>query len=256
MASGNTQRAAKVWNAILGIAEMTIPRSSYKTWLEKTTALSCVDGELFISVPDAFTAQYIQERLMVVLDTALRDVAGDGFSITLTVEGGKDTDLLPEELSKRVTPTSVNPNFIEQEDDKSATGLQKFNPDYTFDRFIVGDSNELAFAGAKAVAESPGLHFNPLVIYSEVGLGKTHLLHAIAHEGSRKVLFVFIQLAKISLTNTSLLFEAAPQSHSGKNSVLLISSSLTTFNFWSERNKLKRAFSIHSTPCICRGSSW
>ena len=179
MASGNTQQAAKVWNAILGIAEMTIPRSSYKTWLEKTTALSCVDEELFISVPDAFTAQYIQERLMVVLDTALRDVAGDGFSITLTVEGGKDTDLLPEELSKRVTPTSVNPNFIEQEDDKSATGLQKFNPDYTFDSFIVGDSNELAFAGAKAVAESPGLHFNPLVIYSEVGLGKTHLLHAI-----------------------------------------------------------------------------
>ena len=186
MASGNTQQAAKVWNAILGIAEMTIPRSSYKTWLEKTTALSCVGGELFISVPDAFTAQYIQERLMVVLDTALRDVAGDGFSITLTVEGEKDTDVLSEELSKRATPTSVNPNFIEQEDDKSATGLQKFNPDYTFDRFIVGDSNELAFAGAKAVAESPGLHFNPLVIYSEVGLGKTHLLHAIAHEGSQR----------------------------------------------------------------------
>ena len=72
MASGDPQQAAKVWSAILGIVEMTIPRSSYKTWLGKTNALSWAGDELLISAPDAFTAQYIQERLMVVLDTALR----------------------------------------------------------------------------------------------------------------------------------------------------------------------------------------
>ena len=186
MASGDPQQAAKVWSAILGIVEMTIPRSSYKTWLGKTNALSWAGDELLISVPDAFTAQYIQERLMVVLDTALRDVAGDGFGITLTVEGEKDAILLPEEISKHVEPTSLDTELMEQENNKSATVLQKFNLNYTFGNFIVGDSNELAFAGAKAVSESPGLHFNPLVLYSEVGLGKTHLLHAIAHEGSSR----------------------------------------------------------------------
>ena len=132
MASGDPQQAAKVWSAILGIVEMTIPRSSYKTWLGKTNALSWAGDELLISAPDAFTAQYIQERLMVVLDTALRDVAGDGFSITLTVEGEKDTVLLPEEISKHVddqlaleagTKTTQSLNAYE----KYLEGIKYFN---------------------------------------------------------------------------------------------------------------------------------
>jgi len=185
MLPGNTQQAEKVWSAVLGIVEMTIPRSSYKTWLGNTRAVSLARDELLVSTPDAFTAQYIQERLMVVLDTALRDVAGDGFNITLSVDGEKDTSLLTTDTSTQTEQTYLDARPVEQELEKSVSSAQQFNPKYTFENFIVGDSNELAFSGAKAVAEFPGVHFNPLVLYSGVGLGKTHLLHAIAQEGSR-----------------------------------------------------------------------
>lgn len=187
MASGTNQQAARLWQAVLGKIEMAIPRPSFDTWIADSVGVSFDKGELKVSVKDAFTAKYLEERLLGIIETELRNVGGEGNHVTFMVTGERspvNSSLglyeQPSTMSNGRTSTDYG---TPPQTEKGRFYLRKpeLNSRYTFDSFVVGDSNELAYAAAKASSESPGHAFNPLVLYSGVGLGKTHLLHAIGH---------------------------------------------------------------------------
>ena len=190
MASETNRQAATVWNAVLGKLELTIPRPSYETWIKNSVGLSIDEESLTVSVDDAFTAQYLKDRMSGIIETKIRDVTGQNHQVMFLVKGDKNITYTddPETQTKSNQDRKIH-NTVDVNSDNnqgSMARMPKLNPKYTFENFVLGNSNELALAGAKAAAENPGHSFNTLVIYSDVGLGKTHLLHAIGHEVSKK----------------------------------------------------------------------
>ena len=186
MASGTNQQAARLWQAVLGKIELAIPRPSFDTWIAGSVGISYDNSELRVSVKDAFTAKYLEERLLGIIETELRNVGGEGNHVTFKVSGERAS--VNSGYGKDEQPATINngrpytdDHSLQPEKERFYLRKTELNSRYTFDSFVVGDSNELAYAAAKASSESPGHAFNPLVLYSGVGLGKTHLLHAIGH---------------------------------------------------------------------------
>lgn len=154
---------------------------SFNTWLKPLTVLSVKDDTLYILVPDEqMGLNYITKKYTLPIKVAVAEIIGKDYEITF---------VLPEQAKQIKTPKTKA--FVSNESsDKS--GL---NPNYTFDTFVVGNNNKLAHAASLAVAESPGEVYNPLFLYGGVGLGKTHLMHSIAHfiqsnDSSLKILYV------------------------------------------------------------------
>jgi chromosomal replication initiator protein len=170
-----TLTATEVWKRLLDRARQEIPEQTFRTWLEPTEALS-INGEvLSVGVPDQFAADW-NESKHADLFAAFAPVAlGHPLKILFKVN---------EERKKRSQmdffvappPSSVAPR------DQLNTSVPPLSPRYTFDHFVIGKSNELAAAAANAVSQAPGRVYNPLFIYGDTGLGKTHLMQAIAHE--------------------------------------------------------------------------
>ncbi|HJO59895.1 MAG TPA: chromosomal replication initiator protein DnaA [SAR202 cluster bacterium] len=208
------QKANKIWNSVLGKVELSIPKPSYDTWLRNTVGVSFTSNEFNVETPNAFTAQYLEDRMLDMLEQELRTTIGFNVKLKFTVIN----EIIPsEENEQSVTSSSVysrsdqtakystsnqgmfqDPNFDNVVD--ARIGSYDFNTRYTFENFIVGNSNQLAFAGAKAVSENPGTIFNPLVIHSSVGLGKTHLLQAIGHD-TKKLGLTVIYVTSEEFTN-------------------------------------------------------
>ena len=160
--------AITIWQAVLGELQLCVPKPSYDTWLQGTSGGSFVDGRFTVSTPNAFVSEMLERRMHSVISQAVEKVVGGGVEITF--ESGPGTQPAPS--SAPPTPDHVN--------GQAPRRTSPLNPRYTFEHFVVGKSNELAHAAALAVAEKPGRRYNPLFIYSGVGLGKTHLMHAIA----------------------------------------------------------------------------
>ena len=164
-----SKKAQNIWQAVLGKIEMRIPKASFETWLKDTSGVAFDEenSTINVKVNSSFTAQYLQERMAGIIKRELNNVSGK----TIQVNYLQGSEIVQNsKLDTTITPI--------KNDNKNIFPL---NPKYTFDSFVVGDTNQLAFAGAKAVSDSPGTAFNPIVFYSGVGLGKTHLLHAIGH---------------------------------------------------------------------------
>ena len=156
-----------MWETIKEKLRAYIPEESFKEWFESTKEVESSNGEIKILVSDKEVADFIKEYYWGFIEKALADakITRSLKFITpemLSEEEKKKTDREKDDVNKNLTKLSLN-------------------PDYTFENFVVGPSNELAFATCKAVAESPGVLYNPLYIYGDTGLGKTHLLHAVAH---------------------------------------------------------------------------
>ncbi len=156
-----------MWETIKEKLRAYIPEESFKEWFESTKEVESSNGEIKILVADKEVADFIKEYYWGFIEKALADakITRSLKFITpemLSEEEKKKTDREKDDVNKNLTKLSLN-------------------PDYTFENFVVGPSNELAFATCKAVAESPGVLYNPLYIYGDTGLGKTHLLHAVAH---------------------------------------------------------------------------
>ncbi len=180
-----TQNAGPVWQAALGQLQLQVTRPSYQTWLKDTVGLDHSDGEFVVGAPNAFVAEMLDQRMYTLISQTLNGMVGSSVHVRFQVipdYPAANGDRVPE--SPPVPPGRASA-------DSSAThdGAQ-MNPKYVFERFIVGKSNELAHAAALAVSERPGLTYNPLFLYSGVGLGKTHLLHAIGHRIMTKGLSV------------------------------------------------------------------
>jgi chromosomal replication initiator protein len=161
-----------IWDQVLTRLETQVGSHSFSTWFKPTTLLSDDGRSLSIRVPNALFVEWLPKHYSVVLAEALRDVGRPdvrlvfipGSGSPLAQNAGEPPPLDDLELSDE--GPSAGGNLI---------------PRYTFDTFIVGPSNQFAHAACRAVAEAPSRSYNPLFIHGGVGLGKTHLMHAIGH---------------------------------------------------------------------------
>jgi chromosomal replication initiator protein len=175
------------WKAALGELEMQMTRATFTTWLQGTRALSSADNEFVIGVRNDFAKDWLENRLLDLIVRTLSGVVGQRVRVRFVV--WSDEIIAPStamtngngrvELINTGFPEPVkNGNGNRAPANGEETTL---NRRYTFSTFVVGPNNRLVHAAALSVAENPGQTYNPLFIYGGVGLGKTHLLHAIGH---------------------------------------------------------------------------
>jgi chromosomal replication initiator protein len=164
-----TRPAADIWQAALEELQVKVSPANYQTWLKNTVGLNYFDNCFTVGVPSSFVTESLEKRLHPLIEKTLTGITGKPLKVQFQVHLGNGD----EELAPPVPSSPSSPNY------KQRTGAPKLNRRYTFSSFIVGSSNRLAHAAALGVAENPGNSYNPLFVYSGVGLGKTHLLHAI-----------------------------------------------------------------------------
>lgn len=169
------QDKEQLWQAVLAELEVTLSRANFLTWFQSTKILIISpEGEVIIGVPNNFTKEWLERKYHKIIL---------GIFQNLTNQKIKKINYQVEPLGVSIIPSvplkvDLNKIKVAIKEEMNGFGL---NPRYTFERFIVGKSNELAYAGAQAVVEMPGKKYNPFFIYGGVGLGKTHLLQAIGH---------------------------------------------------------------------------
>ena len=150
---------------------MQLPSSAFATWLKDTAGLAFADDKLVVGVPNVFTSEWLERRAYQLVQRTASKIVGRPLDVVFRIE---------ESQARRETSPAGRPATQRQgAPPMFQTGFP--NRRYSFDSFVVGPSNDLSYNAAMAVASSFGEHYNPLFIYSGVGLGKTHLLHAIAH---------------------------------------------------------------------------
>ena len=155
---------AALWQSCLTVLKKELHSQSYKTWIEPLRVRDFDPNRITIVAPDAFFCDWVDEHYRLCIEQSILTVTS--WRPEFSIVPGSDS---PAEIPSGLTPPAPKP-----------VSSFPLNPRYRFDNFIVGDSNEFAFSAARAVAEAPGkTSFNPFVIYSGVGLGKTHLLQAI-----------------------------------------------------------------------------
>ena len=168
-----------LWEQALNIIKGEISEISFNTWIKSCTPISMSDNTLKLSVPNEFTKGILDTRYKDLLIQALKIVTSRRFKIEFYLESDLEEEKENEERQKEEKKENTNEvdGSIVVSDEMSAT----LNPKYTFQSFVIGNSNRFAHAASLAVAESPAKAYNPLFIYGGVGLGKTHLMHAIGH---------------------------------------------------------------------------
>ncbi|MDP1571722.1 MAG: chromosomal replication initiator protein DnaA [Vicinamibacterales bacterium] len=172
--------SANLWDQVLGRIEGKVNRHSFYTWFKPTAFIADEAGTVSVRVPNPLFKDWLTKHYSVVIAEALREVGRADVQLAF-LPGASDTPVPPP--IARVAAAPVPPAAPPAEaptvvtDAPIVTG--GLNPRYTFDTFIVGPSNQFAHAACRAVAEAPSRSYNPLFIYGGVGLGKTHLMHAI-----------------------------------------------------------------------------
>ena len=157
----------EVWEKTLDVIKVELTEVSFNTWLKAIQPLSVRDNLFVFSVPDDFTKGILEARYVTLIKNALKQVTTEYYEIKFIIPTEENYASMMKDSDER--------NMVEE------TVNSSLNPKYTFDTFVIGNSNRLAHAASVAVAESPAKAYNPLFIYGGVGLGKTHLMHAIGH---------------------------------------------------------------------------
>lgn len=181
-----------IWEQTLNIIKGEMSEVSFNTWIKSCEPISINDDTLKLSVPNDFTKDILEQRYKSLLVQALKIVSSKKYNIDFLLHSEFTVDETPDIKKEDNKPSAVTVN-----DEMSAT----LNPKYTFDSFVIGNSNRFAHAASLAVAESPAKAYNPLFIYGGVGLGKTHLMHAIGHyilQGNPKAKVVYVSSEKFT----------------------------------------------------------
>jgi chromosomal replication initiator protein len=216
--------AKQVWRAALGELQVTLSPANFETWLRDTALVEVDDTRFRISVPNGFAKDWLESRYRSLISQTLGRIVGYGVQVDFfvgAVEGGDDgttdggpVDGRPEtddagregRADGPAAPVAVGPGLLPRVQDAGPQrqagssaqvrveptrvggegGTSNINPRYTFANFIVGSANRLAHAASLSVAERPGHAYNPLFLYGGVGLGKTHLMHAIGNQVAAK----------------------------------------------------------------------
>jgi chromosomal replication initiator protein len=180
--------AVQAWQSALGQLQMEMPKASFDTWVRDTQIDSYEDGLFTIAVRNAYARDWLESRLSSTVTRLLMGIMNRNVDVTFIVQSNTSDESITE------AGTCVSGGMpASNELQASPQRCPSLNPRYTFDNFIVGPNNRLAHAAAQAVAENPAKAYNPLFLYGGVGLGKTHLLHAIGNycqEHGRNVLYV------------------------------------------------------------------
>lgn len=171
------ENVLKIWESVLGALRSELNKPTIKTWFEHTTPLNMSDEGLVIGVQNEFAKDWLESRYSGLLDAALLKVTGLPIPVSFVVSTNQKVKPLVAE--EKVVDIPVAPPHTKQQNTERER-FDSFNPKYSFESFVIGASNRFAHAAALAVGEAPGRAYNPLFIYGGVGLGKTHLLHAIA----------------------------------------------------------------------------
>jgi chromosomal replication initiator protein len=173
--------AEQAWQAVLGQLQMDMPKASFDTWVRNADIVSYEDNVFIIGIPNAYARDWLESRLSSKIKRLLCGIMNRTVSVRFVVwqKGVVQPEAEPMPGSKEEPPELL----IQA---RSSTIVNRF----TFDNFIVGSSNRLAHAASMAVAERPARAYNPLFLYGGVGLGKTHLLHAIGNHCIRHELNV------------------------------------------------------------------
>jgi len=161
--------AQEVWEVALGELQIQVSKPNYRTWLEKTAGISCQDNQFVVSAPNPFVAEYLDKNQRSLIEKTLINITSlPDIKVVFQVDGRykNSSGTYGAELKNPPPSPTCSPDL---------------KSNYVFDSFVVGNCNQLAYAAALGVAQSPGTTYNPLFIYGGVGLGKTHLLHAIGH---------------------------------------------------------------------------
>jgi len=165
---------ASFWSRCLGTLEHELPEQQFNTWVRPLQFIE-VDGALRLLAPNRFVVDWVRTNLLARIVELLRE-AGRSEQGSITIDGGSR----PAEAPAGVAAAPARMARSGTAAPASAVGVP-LNPDFTFERFVEGKSNHFAKAAAQQVAGNPGRAYNPLFIYGGVGLGKTHLMHAIGH---------------------------------------------------------------------------
>ena len=158
-----------LWQQVLETIKGQINVNSFETWIKPIHCRSVDEKKLILEVPNNFFRDWVAEHYVHTIKGTLYELTGDDFTVSLLV--------------KKVRPPHLKEAPATDDDRGGDNDLasRMFNPRYTFENFVIGAGNQFAHAASQAVADSPGIRYNPLFVYGGVGLGKTHLLNAIGH---------------------------------------------------------------------------
>lgn len=176
----------EIWSEVLALIKVELTEVSFNTWLKTINPIAITEDRLILAAPNEFTKGILEGRYLILIKNAVAQVANKEYSIQFIIPG--------DEIDVDMGQT------IEIEDENS-NRKSRLNPKYTFDSFVIGNSNRFAHAASLAVAEAPAQAYNPLFIYGGVGLGKTHLMHAIGHfilEQTSKTKVVYVSSEKFT----------------------------------------------------------
>jgi chromosomal replication initiator protein len=171
--------ASQIWLAALEELRFQLTRPGYETWLRNAVLLGCPDGRTFtIGVPTRLARDWLIERYSAVICETLSELTSHDCEVVITVDPASTPP--PDEPSP--LPDDVSGSIADSLDAQTTgSSVARLNPSFTFSAFVVGNSSRFAHAACNAVAGAPGKAYNPLFVYGGVGLGKTHLMHAIGH---------------------------------------------------------------------------
>jgi len=170
--------AKQVWRAALGELQVSLSPANFETWLRDTHLVDVDDQRFRIAVPNGFAKDWLETRYRSLISQTLARVVGYSVQVEFVVTAAGETQTPAATVAAQ--PVRVEPTRVGAPEG-AAAGATNLNARYTFSNFIVGSANRLAHAASLSVAERPGHAYNPLFLYGGVGLGKTHLMHAIGN---------------------------------------------------------------------------
>lgn len=168
--------ARRVWDTALGQLQLQVTRPNYDTWLKDTVGIAADNGTFVVGTPSDFVSEWLSEKMKPVIARTISGILSKPVGVRFQVisphrgDNGTQKDPSPLQQDDSPRPSAPRPGSTSNSETR-----------FTFNRFVVADSNRLAVAAALAAADRPAQIYNPLILYSETGLGKTHLLRAIAH---------------------------------------------------------------------------
>jgi chromosomal replication initiator protein len=177
-----TMTNEEIWQSVLSQIQLNISPANFATWFANTKISSIENNETIVSVPNSFSKEWLEQKyhkdilkILKSLDDNIKEIKYVVIPVNIKMNTSQKRGAKKEEAIEQM-------GFSELEVSKDTN----LNPKYTFDNFIIGPFNEIAYAAAMAIVEEPGKSYNPLFVYGEVGLGKTHLIQAIGNKIKEK----------------------------------------------------------------------
>ena len=171
----------QLWQAMLGSLEITLSKGNFNTWFKNTGIIERGDDYIIVGVPSTFTLEWIKNKFHTTLLKSLKSISPDIKEIKYH-NGNLKNDSTEGKQGSLLQQSEVSSKNSVVYKDNTPTYNSNLNKQYTFETFIIGQNNDLAYAASEAVSKNPGTQYNPLFIYGGVGLGKTHLMHAVGNK--------------------------------------------------------------------------